>query len=112
MSDKRTTLASRVMLGIVAAWGFASVMALAFQCSLPNPWNNSGRCVNQVSEDHTAVTSESSCFLGRPPLSNWSLQYPHRRRSHHPPRCGFLEGPGQEEGRTCCGLVRSEDSVR
>ena len=48
MSDKRTVLWSRILLGVVVAWAFASVIALAFQCSLPRPWDSNGRCVDQA----------------------------------------------------------------
>jgi hypothetical protein len=56
MSDRRTTRTSQILLAIVVAWAFASVMALAFQCSLPTPWDSNGRCVNQVSEALTRLS--------------------------------------------------------
>jgi hypothetical protein len=48
MSDKRTVVWSRILLGIVVAWALGSIMALAFQCSLPHPWDSNGHCVDQV----------------------------------------------------------------
>jgi hypothetical protein len=57
MSDRRTIIASRSLLGVVVAWAVASIMALAFQCSLPSPWDSSRHCVDQVSEN---------CYSARP----------------------------------------------
>lgn len=35
-------------MGVIVLWGIASVFGLAFQCSLPQPWNvTSGVCRNQ-----------------------------------------------------------------
>jgi hypothetical protein len=35
-------------LGFTAAWAVASILALAFQCSLPRPWHTEGnKCVDQ-----------------------------------------------------------------
>lgn len=43
-----TIKAGRILMGVVTVWGIATVFALAFQCSLPQPWNvTSGTCNNQ-----------------------------------------------------------------
>ncbi|OJD25591.1 hypothetical protein ACJ73_03037 [Blastomyces percursus] len=40
--------ACRSLLGAIAAWGIAGVVALAAQCDTPRPWDFSeGRCVNR-----------------------------------------------------------------
>ena len=40
----------RILLYTVGLWGISTVIALAFQCKLPSPWETAtDRCINQVS---------------------------------------------------------------
>ncbi|KAJ5637627.1 hypothetical protein N7490_007506 [Penicillium lividum] len=38
------------LIGVITAWAIASILALAFRCSLPTPWewNLPGQCINQA----------------------------------------------------------------
>ena len=41
---------SRTVSIFVTAWSFAAILALAFQCKVPDPWTvTAGRCLNRVS---------------------------------------------------------------
>lgn len=43
-----TIRVGRIILCLIATWGVATVFGFAFQCSLPQPWNNTtGVCQNQ-----------------------------------------------------------------
>ncbi|CAG8098535.1 unnamed protein product [Penicillium salamii] len=45
---EKITLACKAVLGMIAAWTLASLVALGTQCSQPRPWLSSpDRCVNQ-----------------------------------------------------------------
>lgn len=44
-------LACRGLMIVIVTWAVTSILALSFQCSLPDPWDfASGRCINQVSQ--------------------------------------------------------------
>ena len=43
-------ISCRVLLYAVGLWGISAIIALAFRCKLPNPWETAtGRCIDQVS---------------------------------------------------------------
>ena len=43
-------ISCQVLLYAVGLWGISAILALAFQCKLPSPWETSiGRCIDQVS---------------------------------------------------------------
>ncbi|KAJ5252305.1 hypothetical protein N7489_002715 [Penicillium chrysogenum] len=45
---EKTTLACKIVLGLVSTWTLASLIALGNQCDQPQPWNSStGRCVDR-----------------------------------------------------------------
>ncbi|CAP86009.1 Pc20g06800 [Penicillium rubens Wisconsin 54-1255] len=45
---EKTTLACKIVLGLVSAWTIASLIALGNQCDQPQPWNSiTGRCVDR-----------------------------------------------------------------
>ena len=48
MAEGFSLLASRGLLVIILGWALASIFALAFQCSVPHPWDFGGRCIDQV----------------------------------------------------------------
>lgn len=50
MTSRRSLLASQVLVGVVVAWGIASILALALRCSIPAPWkwNHASQCIDQV----------------------------------------------------------------
>ncbi len=46
--SRKLLLACRGTLGFVAAWFVASIIALAFQCDLPSPWNSeANKCIDR-----------------------------------------------------------------
>jgi len=49
LTPNTTTIrVGKILMGVILLWGVATVFALAFQCSLPQPWNvTSGVCHNQ-----------------------------------------------------------------
>jgi hypothetical protein len=38
------------LMVVIGLWASSSIVAVAFQCSLPHPWDITGRCVNRVSD--------------------------------------------------------------
>ncbi|KAJ5780642.1 hypothetical protein N7457_005802, partial [Penicillium paradoxum] len=45
---KKTTLACKLILGLIGTWMLATLFALGFQCDLPRPWySQPERCLNQ-----------------------------------------------------------------
>lgn len=41
--------AGKALIAVIIVWGVSSILALAFQCSLPHPWDDTaGKCVDQV----------------------------------------------------------------
>jgi len=46
MGEGYSLLASQSLLGIIIAWGITAIFATAFACSLPDPWDIKGHCVN------------------------------------------------------------------
>src|SRR5882757_9956914 len=58
-------------MGFVGLWTIASILALAFQCDLPNPWSSKGnKCVDQFSPQRRYSCIE---YLQRPPHGPCSL---------------------------------------
>jgi hypothetical protein len=37
------------LMVVIGLWASSSIVAVAFQCSLPHPWDVTGRCFNRVS---------------------------------------------------------------
>lgn len=83
MAEGYTLLGSRVLVAGIAAWAFSSIIAVAFRCSLPRPWEFTGNCINQVSDllPLLSVGSNEHGYLGRPFQFNRRLQCNHRRSS-------------------------------
>ncbi|GFF45087.1 hypothetical protein IFM46972_07709 [Aspergillus udagawae] len=38
---------SQGLMVVIGLWASSSIVALAFQCALPHPWDTTGRCVNR-----------------------------------------------------------------
>lgn len=77
---------------MIICWAFSSIMALAFRCSLPHPWEFTGNCINQVSE-HSA--SQKICPNNMAECTfqiDRSLQHHHRHSSDTTSLHGVLEG--------------------
>jgi hypothetical protein len=51
LAEKYSLLAGRGLLAIIIVWTIGSILAQSFQCSIPHPWDSTGKCNNQVSED-------------------------------------------------------------
>jgi hypothetical protein len=49
MAEGYTLIASQGLIAVIVLWGFSSIMALAFRCSLPRPWEFTEHCIDQVS---------------------------------------------------------------
>lgn len=49
MAEGRTLLASQGLIAVIILWGFSSIMALAFRCKLPRPWEftEHSQCIDQ-----------------------------------------------------------------
>ncbi|OBT79358.1 hypothetical protein VF21_01912 [Pseudogymnoascus sp. 05NY08] len=80
-----TIRAGRIMLCLIATWGVATVFGFAFQCSLPQPWNNtSGVCRNQPALYYAAgiidiITDIALTIL--PVVILWGVQIQRRKRA-------------------------------
>jgi hypothetical protein len=48
MADGLPLHASRALIGVISLWAISSIIALAFRCSLPHPWEFTGQCIDQV----------------------------------------------------------------
>ena len=48
MAEGYSVLASRGLLIIILGWAVSSVLAMAFQCSMPHPWDFGAHCIDQV----------------------------------------------------------------
>lgn len=72
------TKGGRILMGAIILWGIATVFALAFQCSLPQPWNvTSGACRNQGALYFSAgvfdiITDIATTLL--PLIMMWTIQ--------------------------------------
>jgi ABC-type uncharacterized transport system permease subunit len=51
LAEKYSLLVCRGLLAIIVGWAISSIFAQSFQCSLPHPWDLTGTCIDQVSED-------------------------------------------------------------
>ena len=51
LAEKYSMLAGRGLLAIIIVWAIGSIFAQSFQCSMPHPWDFTGNCIDQVSED-------------------------------------------------------------
>lgn len=58
-------IASFAVLAVTVAWAFASVIAIAFECKLPNPWLiDPGQCVDLVRIlSHSSVNAHLTLSL-------------------------------------------------
>lgn len=80
-----TIRAGRIILCLIATWGVATVFGFAFQCSLPQPWNNiSGVCRNQSALYYAAavidiITDIALTIL--PVVILWGVQIQRRKRA-------------------------------
>ncbi|OBT91594.1 hypothetical protein VE01_10364 [Pseudogymnoascus verrucosus] len=80
-----TIRVGRIILCLIATWGVATVIAFAFQCSLPQPWNNiSGVCKNQAALYYAAgiidiITDIALTIL--PVVILWGVQIQRRKRA-------------------------------
>lgn len=56
MTSRRSLLASQILIGTIVAWAVASILALAFRCSMSAPWqwNQASQCIDQVRMLHMA----------------------------------------------------------
>ncbi|KAJ5166313.1 uncharacterized protein N7482_005094 [Penicillium canariense] len=50
MTSRRSSIANHALMGVIIAWALASILALAFRCSMPTPWrwDQPGQCINQA----------------------------------------------------------------
>jgi hypothetical protein len=51
LAEKYNLLVGWSLLAIIVGWAISSIFALSFQCSMPRPWDFTGNCIDQVSED-------------------------------------------------------------
>ncbi|KAI9712158.1 MAG: hypothetical protein M1812_006996 [Candelaria pacifica] len=76
--SKGLSVASQVLMGVIAAWALASFFALAFQCHLPSPWDfTPGRCLNQQAMyDAIGATNilTEVAIIALPVLMMWTVQ--------------------------------------
>ncbi|ELR04026.1 hypothetical protein GMDG_06537 [Pseudogymnoascus destructans 20631-21] len=80
-----TIRVGRIILCLIATWGVGTVFGFAFQCSLPQPWNNSsGVCRNQSALYYAAgvidiITDIALTIL--PVVILWGVQIQQRKRA-------------------------------
>jgi len=48
MAEGYSVIVGQGLLVVIIGWAASSIFAIAFGCSLPNPWDISGRCINIV----------------------------------------------------------------
>lgn len=80
-----TVTGARVLMAVAAAWGIASVIALSFQCSLPEPWNiTTGTCRNQAalyfSSSITDIVIDFAITV-LPVVALWNVQIQRAKRA-------------------------------
>ena len=99
MAGRRGLLACQVLIGVIIVWAVSSILALAFRCELPRPWDFEGKCLDQASEicyrlweeggrgvgGSVVVCTDEMNFAGSALQVHRSNKYHHRRRTHHPP---------------------------
>ena len=86
-------MASKGLIAVILVWGFSSLMALAFQCSIPHPWDSAGKCINQVCYSlHIRRLYPDRTYLESIVRIVFRSQHHHRRRPHPTPLHSFLEG--------------------
>lgn len=85
LTPNNTTIrVGRIAMGVITLWGIATVFALAFQCSLPQPWNIiSGVCHNQDALYYSAGIIDIITDIGviaLPLVMLWTIQIPRAKR--------------------------------
>ena len=64
LAEKYSMFAGRALLVMITIWTIGSIFAQSFQCSMPHPWDFTGKCFHQVSEDDplssTRLTGQQS----------------------------------------------------
>lgn len=96
MAEGAPLHASRALIVVIILWAFSSIMALAFRCSLPHPWEFTKNCIDQVSGQFAEQRncSDENGHLERPLQIHRNLQHHHRRRPHPPSLHSLLASQG------------------
>lgn len=80
-----TIRVGRIILCLIATWGAATAFGFAFQCSLPQPWNNtSGVCHNQSALHYVAASIDILTDIALtvlPVVILWGVQIQRRKRA-------------------------------
>jgi hypothetical protein len=61
LAEKYSLLAGRGLLVIISVWAIGSIFAQSFQCSMPYPWDFTGNCIDQVSENPPLNSIRLTC---------------------------------------------------
>jgi len=73
----RNLLGSGILMGIIAVWGIATTFSIAFQCSLPRPWDTASTCRDIESIYYSAgiIDFLTDCAITvLPLLTLWNVQ--------------------------------------